>query len=90
MTLSARGSTDPDGDALSYRWFCYPEAGTLVVATARSGAPVTIEHPDEAEASLTVPADPFKPGTLHVILAVTDHGNPALTRYRRVIVEVTP
>jgi hypothetical protein len=39
---------------------------------------------------LTVPADPFKPGTLHVILAVTDHGNPALTRYRRVIVEVTP
>jgi hypothetical protein len=90
VTLSARGSTDPDGDALSYRWFCYPEAGTLVVATARSGAPVTIEHPDEAEASLTVPADPFKPGTLHVILAVTDHGNPALTRYRRVIVEVTP
>jgi hypothetical protein len=27
-------------------------------------------------------------GTLHVILAVTDDGQPALTRYQRVIVEV--
>jgi len=28
-------------------------------------------------------------GTMHVILAVTDHGTPRLTRYRRVIVTVT-
>ena len=27
-------------------------------------------------------------GTMHIILAVTDHGSPRLTRYRRVIVEV--
>ena len=27
-------------------------------------------------------------GTMHVILAVTDHGTPRLTRYRRVIVDV--
>jgi hypothetical protein len=90
VNLGARGSTDPDGDALSYRWFCYPEAGTLAVATARSGAPVPIDHADEAQASLTVPRAPFKAGTLHVILAVTDRGTPALTRYRRVIVDVQP
>ena len=29
-------------------------------------------------------------GTMHIILAVTDHGTPRLTRYRRVIVEVRP
>ena len=28
-------------------------------------------------------------GEMHVILAVTDHGSPRLTRYQRVIVEVT-
>jgi hypothetical protein len=27
-------------------------------------------------------------GTMHIILAVTDHGTPRLTRYRRVIVDV--
>ncbi len=29
-------------------------------------------------------------GTLHIILAVTDHGTPRLTRYQRVIVTVVP
>jgi hypothetical protein len=29
-------------------------------------------------------------GTMHIILAVTDHGTPRLTRYRRVIVTVAP
>jgi len=29
-------------------------------------------------------------GTIHVILAVTDNGTPALTRYQRVIITVNP
>lgn len=31
-----------------------------------------------------------KPETMHIVLAVTDTGSPALTRYRRVIVTVVP
>lgn len=29
-------------------------------------------------------------GAMHIILAVTDHGTPRLTRYRRVVVNVVP
>ncbi len=90
VNLSARGSTDPDGNTLSYHWSYYPEAGTFLVATGRTGAPVTIDHADEADASFTVPKNFFRAGTMHMILAVTDNGTPALTRYRRVIVTVTP
>ncbi|HAV63331.1 MAG TPA: hypothetical protein DCY13_13320 [Verrucomicrobiales bacterium] len=92
VNLSAEGSTDPDGDALSYRWFYYHEAGTFPVSDARSGQPVAIRNFDQSQAFFTVPAGRvMAPGTgeMHVILAVTDHGTPRLTRYQRVIVEVT-
>jgi hypothetical protein len=29
-------------------------------------------------------------GTMHLILAVTDHGTPRLSRYQRLIVTVAP
>jgi hypothetical protein len=32
----------------------------------------------------------LRTGTLHLIVAVTDSGTPALTRYQRVIVTVNP
>jgi hypothetical protein len=86
--LSAEGSSDPDGNPLSYEWFYYAEAGSLVIATGRSGAPVAIEKSKERDGSFIVPEKFFKPGTMHIILAVTDSGSPALTRYRRVIVKV--
>ena len=90
VTLSAAGSTDPDGNRLAYEWFYYPEPGSFSVATGRSGAPVAIEHANERDAAFIVPMNSFKTGTMHIILAVTDDGTPALTRYRRVIVTVSP
>ena len=93
MSLSAKGSHDPDGDALSYNWFYYNEAGTFLASSARSGQPVPIQNFDQRDAWFTVPTRRVMPpgaGTMHVILAVTDHGTPRLTRYRRVIVTVMP
>lgn len=93
VRLSAAGSRDPDGDALSYEWFAYVEAGSFTVASGRSGQPIEIRGFDQPEASFVVPAQGAMPpgtGTLHLILAVTDHGKPRLTRYRRVIVNVLP
>ena len=89
VNLSAEGSSDPDGNALSYQWFYYGEPGTLALATSRTGAPLAIEGAAQAKASFTAPRV-TKPETMHIILAVTDGGTPPLTRYQRVIVTVLP
>ena len=91
VDLSAEGSTDPDGDALSFAWFCYQEPGTLGMSNARSGQPLEIKNFDQPKAWFNVPTSRVMApgtGTMHIILAVTDHGVPRLTRYQRVIVEV--
>ena len=92
ITLDAAGTRDPDGHALRYRWFFYPEAGTGI-----PGQPVAIGRgvrepagrvtlADEATARVTV--TPRVAGTAHIILAVEDDGTPTLTSYRRIIVTV--
>ncbi|NKB69136.1 MAG: DUF1593 domain-containing protein [Candidatus Latescibacteria bacterium] len=92
VELSAE-ATDPDGDNVSYEWLYYGEAGTFAMATPRTGQPLEIENFDRPAAWFTVPTSRVMPpgtGTMHIILAVTDHGTPPLTRYRRVIVDVAP
>ncbi|BDC50553.1 hypothetical protein F183_A28690 [Bryobacterales bacterium F-183] len=93
VSLSAEGTADPDGDALSYEWFYYGEAGTFTVSARDSGKLLDIRNFDQPTASFVVPTRRVMPpatGTMHFIVAVTDHGTPRLTRYRRVIVEVEP
>jgi hypothetical protein len=41
--LSAEGSTDPDGNLLSYKWIYYGEVGTFTVATAKTVDALKIE-----------------------------------------------
>lgn len=91
VDLSAMTSTDPDGDALSYQWFAYEEAGTRGMMNSVSGVRLDINDADQPKAWLTVKTNRVAPpgtGTMHIILAVTDHGTPRLTRYKRVIIDV--
>jgi len=81
LKLSALGSSDPDGNQLSYKWWVYKDAGTYW-----SGAP--IRNADCEQATLRVPQD-ASGRTIHVILQVTDDGQPPLTAYRRIVVEVS-
>ncbi|NCI48198.1 DUF1593 domain-containing protein [Sediminibacterium soli] len=72
---------DPDGNAVTFRWWQYAEAGTC-------SEKVSIQNPGKATATFTVPANARKDETIHLVLEVTDNGSPALTRYRRVVVTV--
>lgn len=93
VDLSAAGSSDPDGDTLSYEWFVYEEAGTRSMSSSDSGVKHEIKGEDQQNAWLVVKRDRVvRPGTgtMHVILAVTDHGTPRLTRYKRMIIDVVP
>ena len=89
VSLSAQGSTDPDGHALAFDWFYYGEPGSLAIQNGRTGAPLRIDGAQTADASFLAPRV-ARPETMHVIVAVTDRGAPPLTRYRRVIVTVRP
>ena len=82
--LNAAGTTDPDGDSISYLWFQYAEAGTYKgIVSLRPYSPNLYHIP------VTAPVVESAQ-TIHFILKVTDKGTPALTRYKRVIVTVTP
>jgi hypothetical protein len=88
VSLSAKGSVDPDGQALTYKWWRYNDAGFLV-------QPTTLSNADGVETQLTMPVwqqfheMPLTPiARAHFILEVRDAGTPALTRYRRVFFDV--
>ena len=82
--LSAAGTTDPDGDSISYLWFQYPEAGSYQGNVSfRPYSPNLYELP-------VIAPKVEREETVHFILKVTDKGKPALTRYKRVIVMITP
>jgi len=75
----ASGSTDPDGDTLSFRWWHYAEAGSYAGH---------VEGVSTPKFSFRVPEDARVGDTIHLICEVRDSGTPALTRYCRVIVTV--
>jgi len=76
-------ASDPDGNSLSFYWFQYPETGSykkrILLPVAENLAQIDLLAPkvDKAE-------------TVHFILRVTDKGKPPLSRYKRVIVTITP
>jgi pectate lyase len=81
VSLSAKGTTDPDADTLIYRWWQYQEADTY-------GGAVEIENADHQQAALTIPNNVGDRETIHIICEVTDAGSPPLTGYQRVVVTI--
>ena len=84
VTLSAAGSSDPDKNALTFNWIFYAEVGTY-----KTKDPLVMQDSKSQKTTFVAPKV-TEPDTMHIILAVTDNGQPALTRYQRVIVTVFP
>ena len=81
VKLSAKGTSDPDGDSLNIRWWQYTEADTYQ-------GTVEIKGSAKKNASFKVPGDAGSANTIHIICEVTDSGTPQLTRYQRVFVKI--
>ena len=82
VTLDASRSEDPDGDSLKFSWWRMPEAGGY-------DGPVEIDGASQPRASIRIPKD-TEGKSIHIICEVTDQGTPALTSYRRVLLQPQP
>lgn len=82
VKLSAAGSRDPDGDALSYRWWHYREPGTFK-------GTIKISSDTARDTAFAAPKVSV-PRTIHVILTVKDNGHPPLYSYRRIVLSIKP
>ncbi len=78
ITLDASKTFDPENDLLNFKWWIIPEAGTYRKI-------VTLRNKTSDKISFEIPFDSAGK-TIHIICEVTDNGLPALTSYRRIII----
>jgi hypothetical protein len=81
LNLSAAGTSDPDGDELSYNWWQYEEADSY-------DGSIEITDAGKQDITFMVPGDAAAGQTIHIICEVKDNGTPVLTRYQRVVIEI--
>ncbi|CRK33365.1 hypothetical protein BN1708_001052 [Verticillium longisporum] len=104
IVFDASSSYDPDGDSLSFKWWQYkePTATQWLVRFEVSNLEIENLEPDARRVKVRIPPpeqccfDRFTTGSpvargqlLHLVLEVTDNGTPALTSYKRIIIQTT-
>lgn len=75
-------ATDPDGNNLTYSWWPYTEVSTYPNK-------VEVTNAEQASTTFTVPDDAQDGQTIHLILQVSDDGQPTLTHFARVVITVS-
>ena len=80
VTLNAIGSTDPDGNDLTFEWSIYPNDPNIMKRV--------MIHSGNA-ATPRVDVAPILAGkAIPILLTISDKGTPSLTRYGRVLLQV--
>lgn len=80
IVLNANGSTDPDGNSLTYKWYVYSEPSSYK-------GEVNIEGMNKGKCDVHIPTDAIGKN-IHIILELTDIAKPPLTVYRRIVLNV--
>jgi hypothetical protein len=81
-----------DGNKLNFKWSLYLEPGSYLLYTnyqSNKNYTLDMSDPGNPVTSFVVP-DVSTTRDMHIILEVTDNGMPALTRYKRIIVNIIP
>ena len=103
LHLDASETYDPDGDAVTFKWWQYREPSAsqwsafLEVEEMKIEkkdsegrvVEVTLPGPEKCCVELLSRAAIEKGQVLHVVLEVTDSGTPSLTSYKRVVIQAT-
>lgn len=72
--------SDPDGDNLSLEWRQY-RVGSF-------GGDVVIDDATTPSPTVTIPSQARSGDEIHIVLSVEDDGEPALTKYHRLVITV--
>lgn len=80
ILIDASESFDPDGNALTFNWWVYPEPSGITYQSNIS--------PKQGEIVNFVFDEAFQNKRIHLILEISDDGQPSLTSYRRIIINV--
>ena len=75
--------SDPDGNAVSVRWWRWKDVDTYP-------GDVRLSPADSVALVLRVPDDALAGQTIQLVLEATDNGRPALTSYQRVRLRISP
>lgn len=75
-------TSDPDGNRVAVKWWRWKDVDSYP-------GEITLSDPGSHSTALRVPADAVAGQTIQLVLEATDDGAPRLTRYRRVVVNVT-
>jgi hypothetical protein len=80
LEIDSKGTVDPDQHMLKFRWWVYQEPSLITGS-------VNLQDSDQPRCHLTIPYG-LAGKSIHIILEVTDTGDPPLTSYRRIIINV--